>query len=59
MNTRAVTEKLNEASKRAGEQARVVGQYTDRYVHENTWSSIAMAAVVGCVVGFMLGNRRD
>ena len=45
--------------KRVGDTARNVGTATDDYVHQNTWSSIAFAAVIGCVIGFLLGNRRD
>lgn len=58
MNTRVMTDKLQGFSKKAGETAKTVGQVTDRYVHENTWSSLAFAAVIGALIGFMLGNRR-
>ena len=59
MKTREITEKLGDWQKRAGETARTVGETTDRYVHENTWTSIACAALVGCIVGFLLGRGRD
>jgi ElaB/YqjD/DUF883 family membrane-anchored ribosome-binding protein len=59
MRTRDVTEKFHDWQQRAGETARTVGSATDRYVRENTWSSIAFAAVIGCVIGFLLGNRQD
>jgi ElaB/YqjD/DUF883 family membrane-anchored ribosome-binding protein len=36
-----------------------VAQATHEYVHENAWTSVALAAVVGCVVGFFLGRSRD
>jgi ElaB/YqjD/DUF883 family membrane-anchored ribosome-binding protein len=59
MNTREVTDHLQDWQKKAGETARNVGKVTDEYVHENAWSSVAFAAVIGCVIGFLLGHRRD
>ena len=59
MNTRQMTDKLQDWQKKATETARTVGQTTDEYVHENTWSSIALAAVVGCLIGFLMGRSRD
>jgi ElaB/YqjD/DUF883 family membrane-anchored ribosome-binding protein len=59
MNTKDVTNRLQDWQKKASETARNVSHATDHYVHENTWSSIAFAAVIGCVVGFLLGHRRD
>jgi ElaB/YqjD/DUF883 family membrane-anchored ribosome-binding protein len=32
------------------------GRTTDYYVRENTWTAIGLAALVGCVVGFLLSN---
>jgi ElaB/YqjD/DUF883 family membrane-anchored ribosome-binding protein len=29
----------------------------DNYVHNYAWSSIALAAVTGCVFGYLLGRR--
>ena len=59
MNTRAVTDKFQDWQKRAGEAARNAGQVTDKYVRENTWTTLALAAVLGCVVGYLLAGRRD
>ena len=59
MNTRQMTDRLQDWQKRAGETARDVGQTTDQYVHENAWTTIAVAALVGCVFGYLLANRRD
>jgi len=59
MKTREITEKIEDWQKRASETARNVGEVTDRYVHENTWTSIACAALLGCIVGYLLGSRRD
>jgi len=59
MKTREMTDKLQDWQQRATETARNVGEATDKYVHENAWSSIALAAVVGCVIVYFLSNRRD
>ena len=59
MNTRAMTDKVQDWQKRATETARNVGEVTDNYVRENTWQTIAFAAVLGCVVGYFLANSRD
>jgi ElaB/YqjD/DUF883 family membrane-anchored ribosome-binding protein len=67
MNTREMTDKVSDQisdkfqdlQKRATEAARNVTEQTDKYVRENTWQSIGMAAVLGCVVGFLLANRGD
>jgi ElaB/YqjD/DUF883 family membrane-anchored ribosome-binding protein len=59
MNTRAMTDKLQDWQKQAVETARNVGEATDDYVRENTWTSIACAAVLGCIIGYFLAGRRD
>ena len=59
MKTTDVTDKLEDWQKQITKTARQVGTATDDYVHENAWSSVALAAVVGCVVGFLLGRRHD
>jgi ElaB/YqjD/DUF883 family membrane-anchored ribosome-binding protein len=59
MNAREMTDKLQDWQKRAGKQARNFGQTTDQYVHENTWTTIAIAAVVGCLLGYLLASRSD
>ena len=61
--------KLGEARKRledlqddAMERGRAAVKYTDDYVHDNPWQSIAIgagvAAVVGIAIGLMLSDRR-
>jgi len=59
MNTSEVTEKLQDFQKRATKSARKACEATDEYVHENAWTSVALAAVAGCVIGFFLGRSRD
>ena len=59
MKASEMTNRIQDWQKKATESARTAAKATDEYVHENTWSSIAIAAVFGCVVGYLLGNRRD
>lgn len=59
MNTRDVTEKLQDWKGRVGDTAKNMGGVTDRYVRDNTWTSMALAAVIGCVIGILLGRGRD
>ena len=59
MNTREMTDKVQDWQRRATETAKNVGETTDRYVRENTWATLGVAAVLGCVIGFLLANRRD
>ena len=59
MKTREVTEKLHDLQDRATETAKHVGEATDSYVRENVWTTVAFAAVLGCIFGFLMGSRRD
>jgi ElaB/YqjD/DUF883 family membrane-anchored ribosome-binding protein len=59
MNTREMVDKLQDLQRRAGETAKTFGTATDDYVRENTWTTIAMAALLGCVVGYILASNRD
>jgi len=57
MNRQDVTEKIQDLKSRATEKAKNVGQATHEYVHENAWASVACAALLGCIVGFLLARR--
>jgi len=59
MNTNDLTERLQDFQQKAKDQARQAAQATHEYVHENAWTSVAIAAVVGCVLGFFMGRSRD
>ena len=61
--------KLGEARKRltdlqdaAVERGRAAARYTDEYVHDNPWQSMAVGAgvavIIGIAVGVMLADRR-
>ncbi len=59
MNTQEMTDKFQDWQRRAGETVRNFGQTTDQYVRENTWRTIAIAGVIGCVLGYLLASRND
>ncbi|HEY2083576.1 MAG TPA: hypothetical protein VGI88_12390 [Verrucomicrobiae bacterium] len=54
-----MTDRLQDFQQRAAETARNVREATDEYVHENAWTSVAIAALAGCLIGFFLGRGRD
>jgi len=59
MNTREITEKVQDWQKRATVTAKNLGEATDSYVKDNTWTTIALAAVLGCIFGYFMAGRRD
>jgi len=59
MKTREMTDKLQDWQRRATDVARNFGETTDQYVRDNTWTSLACAAVIGCVIGYLLAGDRD
>ncbi|MFO1501386.1 MAG: hypothetical protein U1G07_23855 [Verrucomicrobiota bacterium] len=46
--------KLSEVSHRVKERSRAAATSTDAYVHEYAWSSVAVAALLGVVIGLMI-----
>ena len=59
MNTTEFTNRVQDWQKRATETAKNFGQTTDTYVRENTWTTLTIAALLGCVVGYLLTSDRD
>jgi ElaB/YqjD/DUF883 family membrane-anchored ribosome-binding protein len=57
MKTSEVTDKIEDWQDQATETVKNFGQKADAYLRDNTWTTIAAAAVVGCVVGLLLGRR--
>ena len=49
--------RLRDAQQRITETAKNVSNVTDEYVHDHPWQTLAIAAVVGCVIGFLIGHR--
>ncbi len=56
---RQASDKLRDVSRRATETARNVGSAADNYVRENTWATIGLAVALGCIIGLLLANRSE
>lgn len=54
---RAMNARLMDAQQTAVAQTKRAARLTDRYVHESPWTSIAVGAGLGVLVGFMLRRR--
>jgi ElaB/YqjD/DUF883 family membrane-anchored ribosome-binding protein len=48
---------LRERARALTQRARMAAQGTDEYVHENPWVAIGTAAVVGMVIGLLIGRK--
>jgi ElaB/YqjD/DUF883 family membrane-anchored ribosome-binding protein len=59
MNTQDVTDRIQDFQKKATDTVRNVTDTTDQYIRDNTWTSIACAALVGCIIGYLLAGRGD
>ncbi len=52
-------ETAQEWQQAAMDRARNAAQATDGYVRDNVWSTVALAVLAGCALGFLLGRSRD
>lgn len=59
MNAQEMTGKFRGWQRRANEQAKNAGLAADDYVRENTWTTIAIATLFGCVIGYLIAHRGD
>jgi ElaB/YqjD/DUF883 family membrane-anchored ribosome-binding protein len=50
-------ERLGELEGELRVRAREAARTTDRYVHENPWGAIGMAAGIGFILGLLSGRR--
>ena len=56
-SVRAARERLGEIEGEVRMRARDAARTTDRYVHENPWAAIGLAAGVGFILGLLSGRR--
>jgi ElaB/YqjD/DUF883 family membrane-anchored ribosome-binding protein len=49
--------RLEELEQEFGAQAKAVAKDAGRYVRENPWQSVGLAAAAGVVIGVLLGRR--
>ena len=50
--------RLNEAEFAMIEKAEHAAKATDKYVHENPWTSVGAGAAVGVIIGMLIGRGR-
>lgn len=50
--------RLAEVEHAVVERTKAAAQATDKYVHENPWQSVGVAAAVGVLVGMLIGRGR-
>lgn len=53
----SVRSAVSDSTDRVQEQARDVLRTGDRYVHEQPWQAIGLAAAAGLIVGFLVARR--
>ncbi len=56
-SVKAARERLAELDGELRVRAREAARTTDRYVHENPWGAIGMAAGIGFILGLLSGRR--
>lgn len=49
--------RLDDLQASAVDSAKVAVNATDEYVHQNPWQAVALSAVVGGLVGYLIGRR--
>jgi ElaB/YqjD/DUF883 family membrane-anchored ribosome-binding protein len=49
--------RLRDLQEQLGSKAKEASRVTDEFVHDNAWTTVAIAAVVGCLIGFFLRPR--
>jgi ElaB/YqjD/DUF883 family membrane-anchored ribosome-binding protein len=66
MNTQDIADKADEMKNQvrgwtdaACEQTRRAGEAADRYVHENTWTSVGIALGLGALIGFAVAKLNE
>lgn len=56
-NPREATQRIKEWQGIVTDKAKDVSAVTDRYVQDNPWKTVAIAAIVGCILGFLMRPR--
>jgi ElaB/YqjD/DUF883 family membrane-anchored ribosome-binding protein len=52
-------QKAQQWQQTAMDNASSAAKATDDYVRENVWTTISIAVLAGCALGFLLGRSRD
>lgn len=59
MNAQEMTTKFRGWQKRASERAKDASLVADEYVRENAWTTLTIAALFGCVIGYLIARQGD
>jgi ElaB/YqjD/DUF883 family membrane-anchored ribosome-binding protein len=54
---RSARARLEEAGVEVAARTREAASETDRYVHDNPWQAVGVAAGIGLILGFLIGRR--
>jgi ElaB/YqjD/DUF883 family membrane-anchored ribosome-binding protein len=54
---RAARERLSTTTEELSERAREAATETDRYVHDNPWQAVGIAAGVAFIIGLLVSRR--
>lgn len=57
LTTGQAANRLKDFQNIVGEKAKNMSAVTDEYVHDHPWQTVALAAIVGCILGFLLRSR--
>ncbi len=49
--------RLSEIQTKTADQARQAAESTDKYVHENPWQAVGIAAGIGLLLGVLINRR--
>jgi len=49
--------RLRDLQQQFGTKAKEASRATHEFVHENAWTTVAIAAVIGCMIGYFLRPR--
>ena len=49
--------RLRDLQEQFGTKAKEASRVTDEFVHENAWTTMAVVAVIGCLIGYFLRPR--
>jgi ElaB/YqjD/DUF883 family membrane-anchored ribosome-binding protein len=52
-----IPNRLRDVQQRISDTAKNVTHVTDEYVHDHPWQTVAIAAAIGCLLGFLIRSR--
>jgi ElaB/YqjD/DUF883 family membrane-anchored ribosome-binding protein len=52
-----LTHRFRDIQQSLTDKAKDLSERTDQYVQDNPWRTVGIAALVGCIIGFLLRSR--